>query len=94
MMIDYPIFIFIICGVLYFFISAFVVSDMKKEFPDYYKRFGGMNNINPIKQVDLFVFLILRKYLDGCDNKFHKYDVFVFNLIIWLLSFILLMVTG
>jgi hypothetical protein len=90
---DYALNFFLIGAILGVFINLFIIMDMKKRFPDFYKKIGGIQILNPYKQIDVLIFLLSRKYIVDQQKKFHIYDVFILNLIILLGLFVFIVLT-
>ncbi len=81
--------IFLIDSIVMVVIYIAIVIDTKRAFPPLYDKVGGINILNPSRQVDILSFLICRKY--ATNKKIHIYDSFILNLIILLFLFVAIM---
>jgi hypothetical protein len=69
--------------VLYMILGIIIVIDMKTRFPEEHNRLGGMSIFfNPFKQLDFLRFLFSRKYTAQGSSSLHKYDLFILNFIV------------
>lgn len=76
-------YIFMLSIALYIILGVFIVIDMKTRFPGEHNRLGGMSIFfNPFKQLDLLMFLLSRKYAAQGSGGIHKYDLFILNFIV------------
>lgn len=82
--------IFLMAAIVIVIIYMFIVIDIKRTFPSFYNEIGGINILNPFKQINVLVFLISRKYAQ--NKKIHIYDLFLLNLLILLFLFFAMMI--
>lgn len=72
-------------------IGFFIMVDLKRRYPEMYKKFGGTKFLNPFKRLDFSIFIFRRGYAEGNLAKFHPYDLFLITFVASILLFLLLM---
>ena len=71
-----------------------IFFDIRNNHSEKFKELSDTSVLfNPFKQMDLFYFLVSRKYLEK-NQRFHKYDIFIINLSIIIISSAICMYIG
>ena len=60
-----------------------LVTDIGEHYPEFYKRLNGYGVFfSPFKQLDLILWIVTRRYIANTDRVFHRYDLYLANLIL------------
>jgi hypothetical protein len=89
-MIDWLFYGFIISVVIYLVGTIILIADIGKNYPEFYEELDGLGFFfNLFKQMDFLFWIITRRYMVGTSKGFHKYDLYLGNLIVVIVLFIL-----
>lgn len=80
---EWIFYIFIATIVVYIVGTPVLIADIGESYPDFCKRLGG-NGVffNPFKQLDLLWWIITRHYTADVGKRFHRYDLYLTNLVL------------
>jgi hypothetical protein len=90
------IFYALIATVVFYLVSTpILVANIGERFPEFHKSLGGDSVFfNPFKQLDLLWWIINRRYAVGSDRSFHRFDLYLANLALFVLLAIAFAVWG
>lgn len=91
---DFFFLVLMLTVVLHILGTLVLVKDLETYDPEFYKSINGMGVFfNPIKQFELIAWIVTRKYLKSSDSVIHRYDLYLLNLAVFVVSFTLYGVT-
>lgn len=81
---------FIVSIVIYLVGTVILIVDIEKNYPELHEKLDGIGFFfSPFKQMDFLFWIITRRYMVGANKRFHKYDLYLANLILAIVLFVL-----
>jgi hypothetical protein len=81
---DWLFYAFLATVVVHIVATPILVADVAGSFPDFHKSLGGHGVLfKPFKQLDLIWWILTRQYSKTSKNGFHRYDLYLANLLLF-----------